>query len=220
MRRVIAALSLCAFVIAFLATGAYSAETPKKLKRSESFLGIHFDFHASDDCTEIGKDVDREMIEFIIDKVKPDYLQTDCKGHRGLSSYPTKVGNQAPGFTKDTLKIWREVTAERGVSLYLHYSGVWDTEAVKKHPNWARTTDEGKPDDRLTSVYGPYADSLLIPQMTELANVYGVDGVWVDGECWAVDRDYCKPRYGRIHKKNRPQRYPEKSRRPRLVRVV
>ncbi len=38
------------------------------------------------------------MIEDIIDRVRPDYLQIDCKGHPGLSSYPTKVGNRAPGF--------------------------------------------------------------------------------------------------------------------------
>ncbi|MFA6472364.1 MAG: alpha-amylase family protein [Candidatus Latescibacterota bacterium] len=163
---------------------------PKRLRRAESFLGIHFDFHAGDDCTEIGKNVDREMVEYIIDKVKPDYIQCDCKGHRGLSSYPTRVGNQAPGFVKDPLKIWREVTAERGIALYMHYSGVWDTEAVKKHPEWARTKENGEKDDRLTSVFGPYVDELMIPQLKELSDVYGVDGVWVDGECWAVDRDY------------------------------
>jgi len=28
------------------------------------------------------------MIETIIREVRPDYIQIDCKGHRGLSSYP------------------------------------------------------------------------------------------------------------------------------------
>jgi len=40
----------------------YAAEPPR-LKRSESFLGIHFDFHAGDDCMDIGKRVDHEMVE-------------------------------------------------------------------------------------------------------------------------------------------------------------
>ena len=71
---------------------------PKRLKRAESFLGIHYDFHAGPDCTEIGKNTTRAMIENIIDQVRPDYLQIDCKGHPGLSSYPTKVGHQAPGI--------------------------------------------------------------------------------------------------------------------------
>jgi len=178
---------LCANVIAL---GGNSANNPPRLRRSESFLGVHFDFHAGDDCKEIGKGVDREMLEYIIEKVKPDYVQCDCKGHPGRTSYPTKVGNPAPGFVKDPLKIWRQVTAERGVALYLHYSGVWDSKAVEVHPEWARINEKGERDNRLTSVYGPYVDKLLIPQLKELSDEYGVDGVWVDGECWATERDY------------------------------
>jgi hypothetical protein len=163
---------------------------PPRLRRSESYLGIHFDFHAGADCKNVGQDVTREMVEFIIDQVKPDYIQCDCKGHPGFSSYPTQVAYPAPGFVRDQLKIWREVTAERGVALYLHYSGVWDDQAVKHHPEWARIDEQGQKDDRKTSVYGPYSDELLIPQLKELNDVYGVDGVWIDGECWAVERDY------------------------------
>ena len=193
MKKTLITLSLVIFTLAVNINSSFTEENrnyPKRLKRSESFLGIHFDFHAGDDCTEIGKDVNREMIEYIIDMVKPDYVQTDSKGHRGLTSYPTKVGNQAPGFVRDPLKVWREVTAEKGVALYVHHSGVWDTEAVKQHPEWARINEKGEPDDRLTSVFGPYVDELLIPQLRELSEEYSVDGVWVDGECWAVDKDY------------------------------
>jgi len=163
---------------------------PPRPRRSDSFLGIHFDFHAGDDCTQIGKDVTRPMVEQIIDAVQPDYIQCDCKGHRGLCSYPTKVGNPAPGFIRDQLRIWRDVTAERGVALYMHYSGVWDNEACKRHPSWARVDENGKRDKKITSVFGPYADKLLIPQLRELADVYGVDGVWADGECWATVPDW------------------------------
>ncbi|HUW33804.1 MAG TPA: hypothetical protein VM223_19510, partial [Planctomycetota bacterium] len=163
---------------------------PPRPSRSDSFLGIHFDFHAGDDCTQIGRNVTRRMVEQIIDAVHPDYLQCDCKGHRGLCSYPTKVGNPAPGFVRDQLRIWRDVTAERGVSLYMHYSGVWDAEACKRHPSWACVDENGKRSQKITSVFGPYADKLLIPQLRELADVYGVDGVWADGECWATVPDW------------------------------
>ncbi len=169
------------------------ATTPKRLKRSESFLGIHYDFHAGPDCTEIGKNTTREMIENIISQVHPDYIQIDCKGHPGLSSYPTKVGSQAPGFVGDPLRFWRQVTAEHGVALYMHYSGVWDAEAVRRHPDWAVVNADGKANDRITSRFGPYADKLLIPQLRELAGDYGVDGAWVDGDCWASVPDYSEP---------------------------
>lgn len=83
----------------------------KTLKRSESFLGFHFDFHAGMDCNEIGKRLTEEMIDSLLLLTKPDYIQVDCKGHAGYSSYPTQVGNQAPGFEKDILDIFRKVTS-------------------------------------------------------------------------------------------------------------
>src|SRR5512140_189154 len=61
---------------------ACAADQPQRLKRADSFLGIHFDFHAGPDCTEIGKNTTRAMIEHIIEQAHPDYLQIDCKGHR------------------------------------------------------------------------------------------------------------------------------------------
>ena len=166
------------------------AEKPERLRRNQSFLGIHFDFHAGADCMEVGKNTTPEMIHAIIDMVHPDYLQTDCKGHAGYSSYPTQVGNPAPGIIGDPLRIWRDVTAERGVALYMHYSGVWDSRAVELHPEWAVTKADGTRDKEKTSVFGTYADQLLIPQLKELAGKYGIDGVWVDGECWATVPDY------------------------------
>lgn len=86
--------------------------------------------------------------------------------------------------------IWRATTARHGVALFLHDSGVFDAEAVRQHPGWARRDAAGKTDDKNTSVFGPYVDKLLIPQFRELAEVYGVEGVWVDGECWSVAPDW------------------------------
>ena len=177
-------------VCVLLGAPAAEGQDPPRLKRADSFLGIHFDLHAGEDCTELGKNTTPAMIENIINLVHPDYLQIDCKGHPGLSSYPTKVGHQAPGFVGDPLRVWREVTARHGVALYMHYSGVWDSKAIKEHPDWAARDADGSNNERATSFFGPYAQKLLIPQLRELAGDYGVDGVWVDGECWASVPDY------------------------------
>lgn len=163
---------------------------PKPLRRADSYFGIHFDFHAGPDCKEIGKNTTPEMVDKIIDAAHPDYIQIDCKGHPGLSSYPTQAGNPAPGFVGDPLRVWRQATARRGVALYLHYSGVWDSEAIRQHPDWAVINADGKTNGNATSFFGPYADKLLIPQLRELAGDYGVNGAWVDGECWASQPDY------------------------------
>jgi hypothetical protein len=169
---------------------ASPAADPPRIKRADAFLGIHFDFHAGDDCDRVGARTTPEMVRTVIDKVQPDYIQIDCKGHRGYSSYPTKVGQPAPGFVGDPLRIWREVTRQRGVSLFMHYSGVWDYQAVAAHPEWAAVNAGGKPDGKATSVFGPYVDALLIPQLRELAGQYGVDGAWIDGDCWGAMPDY------------------------------
>lgn len=178
------------FVACLAGNARVNADDPPRMKRADAFLGIHFDFHAGTDCTRVGARTTPEMVELVIDKVKPDYIQIDCKGHAGYSSYPTKVGNPAPGFVGDPLRIWRDVTKKRGVPLFMHYSGVWDYKAVADHPDWAAIDSNGKPSDKATSVFGPYTDTLMIPQLRELAGEYGVDGVWVDGDCWGTTVDY------------------------------
>ena len=159
----------------------------EKLNR---FAGLHFDFHAglTDSC--IGKTFTPEMIDSFLRIVKPDFLQVDCKGHPGISSYPTKVGNPAPAIEKDIMKIWRDITNKHHVPLYVHYSGIWDNRAIQLHPQWARYNADGNADQNATSLFSGYADSLLIPQLKELASTYHLNGVWVDGDCWVLAPDY------------------------------
>jgi len=160
------------------------------------------------------------MIEAIIEAAKPDYIQTDCKGHRGLCSYPTRVGHPAPGFVRDTLRLWRNVTARHGVALYMHYSGVWDSEAVRRHPSSARVDEKGKRSKDITSVFGPYVDKLLIPQLKELCDDYGVDGMWVDGECWATVPDYGPQVLRAFRKATGIRRIPRKPEDPRYFEFL
>ena len=176
------------FLTTVLCSGIVTGQ--ERLRRDQSFLGVHFDFHAGHSDKNIGANTTPQMVGTILDMVHPDYIQVDCKGHPGYSSYPTEVGNPAPGLVTDPLAVWRKVTADRGVGLYMHYSGVWDARAVELHPDWAVKDPSGKPSDRITSVFGPYVDKLLVPQLKELAGKYGVDGMWVDGECWATTLDY------------------------------
>lgn len=166
------------------------AQNKEKLRRSDSFFGVHFDLHASEDITDAGKTLTPEMIDTFLIKVKPDFIQIDCKGHPGISSYPTKVGNHVKGFEKDPLRLWRDVTEKNKVGLYMHYSGVWDAKATQENPDWAIVKANGEKSTQKISFFSPYLDRLMIPQLKELSSEYHVDGAWVDGECWAVEPDY------------------------------
>jgi hypothetical protein len=103
------------------------------------------------------------MIDSLLTLVKPDYIQIDCKGHAGYSSYPTRVGHQAGGFVKDPIKLFREVTDRHNIALYVHYSGVWDEAALKSNPHWSRIDNNGNRDPQKISFYSNYTDSCASP---------------------------------------------------------
>ena len=69
-------------------------------RRSESFFGLHFDFHAQPKYGLQGKSLNEEDIRRICRTLKPDFIQIDCKGHPGWASYPTELGNAMPEFAK------------------------------------------------------------------------------------------------------------------------
>jgi hypothetical protein len=104
---------------------------------------------------------------------------------------------------KDAMKQWREATRELGLPLHCHYSGIWDKAAGAKHPEWCVVTANGKPagaplgqnagapTGEKMCPRGGYLEGLMIPQMKELIDRYGVEGFWVDGDLWAVEPCYC-----------------------------
>ncbi|MDP3180402.1 MAG: alpha-L-fucosidase, partial [Bacteroidota bacterium] len=166
------------------------AQNPEKLRRADCFFGVHLDLHASEDITDAGRTLTPEMVDTFLTKVRPDFIQIDCKGHPGISSYPSKVGYHVKGFQKDPLRVWRDATEKNKVGLYMHYSGVWDGKACTEHPDWAIVKASGERSTQKTSFFSPYLDQLMIPQLKELSSEYKVDGAWVDGECWAIEPDY------------------------------
>jgi hypothetical protein len=167
-----------------------SAQSNDNFKVTDRFFGVHFDFHANPDTKGIGKTLTAKDVDYMLDEVKPDFIQVDTKGHPGISSYPTTVGVAAPEIVQDPLKLFRKETADRRVGLFSHFSGILDAQAVKDHPDWGRINSNGKPDAGATSIFGKYADDYFIPQINELSSKYHINGVWVDGECWALQPDY------------------------------
>ena len=86
-------------------------------RRKDCFLGIHFDFHAMSGET-VAHHFDPDVFREMLDRVNPDFLQFDTKGHPGLSSYPTKVGTQAKRIEHDVLRFLREETRERDIAQF------------------------------------------------------------------------------------------------------
>lgn len=169
---------------------AMATEAPASVARRDAYFGVHFDLHPQATDTSLGADITVENVDELLARVRPDWVQYDCKGHAGYTGYPTEVGWPSPGIVRDSLAIWRERTRRAGVQLFVHYSGVWDSVAIEHHPEWARVGPDGQRDPNATSTFGPYVDELLIPQLIEVCRKYGLDGAWVDGECWATQLDW------------------------------
>jgi hypothetical protein len=155
------------------------------------FFGIHNDLHATALDTELGRELTPEVLRARLLATHPDWIQSDCKGHPGYTSWPTKVGSTSPGVVKDALRIYRDVTRELGIKLGVHYSGVVDVRAIELHPEWGRVDSTGKPDKWATCRLHGYDEQLMIPQMMEIIDTYDVDGFWVDGENWAARPCWC-----------------------------
>ncbi|MCE5260058.1 MAG: hypothetical protein LLG44_13525 [Chloroflexi bacterium] len=161
----------------------------------EVYFGLHYDLHANDSDTVIGAHATPEELIPALRLMSPQWVQTDCKGHPGQTSWYS----QAPGATvcqgivKDALTGWREATRRMGVRLHCHYSGIWDIAAAEKFPDWRVVPNPVEP-ARQSQKMCPrrgYMEGLLLPQMFELIDRYGVDGFWVDGEQWALEPCYC-----------------------------
>ncbi len=178
------------FMFALLMVTPLLSKSQERLKRAESFFGFHFDFHATAKDQELGKYFDESLLDTFLLRTQPDYIQIDSKGHPGFSSYPTQVGYSANSFMKDPMRIWRDITAKHNIPLYVHYSGLWDAKAIGEHPEWARINSDGSIDSTKAAYLSDYATTLLIPQLKEMIDVYGIDGAWVDGDCWATAPDY------------------------------
>ncbi len=176
---------------------AWPANEPGRNWHLDVFFGLHYDLHAGAQDTELGAALTHEHLRTELAKARPDWVQCDCKGHPGYTSWPTQVGTTSPGVVNDALRIHRDVTRELGIPLVMHYSGVWDNRAVELHPEWARVGPDGDATGKEGFVTGgtcnlsAYTDELMIPQLLELIDTYDIDGLWVDGENWATKACYC-----------------------------
>lgn len=156
------------------------------------YFGLHYDLHANENDTELGTQATPENLVPMFKQVGADFVQTDCKGHPGYTSWfsQTPTASIPPQLKADALQGWRAATRQLGLPLHCHYSGIWDAAAAKKYPEWAVLNKDGRRTEHMCP-RGPYLDELMIPQMIELIDRYEVDGFWIDGDIWAVEPCYC-----------------------------
>jgi hypothetical protein len=166
------------------------------------YFGLHYDLHAGPQDTALGTHcTPRELIPSL-KLMDPEWVQTDCKGVPGLTSWFSQVpeATVSPGVKKDALRGWRAATRQMGLPLHCHYCGVWDQAAAEKHPEWAVVPPPGtKPGSAAYEAAqgkicprSGYLQGLMIPQLLEVVDRYGADGFWVDADICFVQLCYCE----------------------------
>ncbi len=168
-------------------------------------FGLHYDLHANAADTTLGTRCDADALTAAFERMGAEFVQTDCKGHPGYTSWFSEVEHASvpDGLTHDALACWREATRRLGLPLHCHYSGIWDGAAAAKNPHWVVTPvkpveqqgelkqNAGGFAHEVMCPRGGYLEEFMIPQMKELVDRYDVDGFWIDGDLWAAQPCYC-----------------------------
>ena len=170
-------------------------------------FGLHYDLHAGKADTELGLRTALEDLVPMLELSGADFVQTDCKGHPGYTSWfsQTPEASIPPQLKVDALLGWRAATRQLGQPLHCHYSGIWDKAAGEKHPDWSLVNKDGLYAGNPSATFfgendhqpermcprSAYLDQLMIPQLLELIDRYGVNGFWIDGDLWASEPCYC-----------------------------
>lgn len=170
---------------------------PGRWHGKQRYFGLHYDLHATVEDTELGRRALPDELSAALSLAAPDFVQTDCKGHPGVTSWFSRLeeATTPPNLQADALTGWREATRRMDLPLHCHYSGIWDEAAGKKHPEWVRIDKDGQPCRKPGMISmcprSDYQAALMIPQLIELIDRYNVDGFWIDGDIWASEPCYC-----------------------------
>lgn len=170
------------------------------------YVGLHFDLHANASDPDLGTKSTVDHLVAMLRRADVDFVQTDCKGHPGYTCWPSAIpaASVPSDLPVDLLQRWRKATRKLGLPLHCHYSGIVDAAAAKAHRRWRVVRPEGAEGfgpvaqtlgpghERCMCPRSPYLAQLMIPQMLEAIDRYGVDGFWIDGDLWAVYPCYCK----------------------------
>ena len=81
------------------------------------YFGLHYDLHAGKGDTELGVRAGPKYLVPLLEIIDPDFVQTDCKGHPGYTSWYSEVPNASvsPGVKRDALRGMPRVLRQRRV---------------------------------------------------------------------------------------------------------
>jgi hypothetical protein len=162
-----------------------------------TFFNWHVDYHIRPHSAT-GAGMTAERLRHILERVRPDMVQVDAKGHPGLSSYRSRYSPVSEHYAQDTLRLYRDITRELGLPFSVYYSTLIDNAAIAAHPEWSILQADGTPVTWFSEVLwnrlcfnSGYVDDYMLPQLLEITIAYEPDGFWMDGDAPTARLCYC-----------------------------
>ncbi len=139
------------------------------------------------EITELGENFDAGKTADGLVNAGFEMVQVFAKCLFGNSYYFTDVGVRHPALKTDMLREMSEALVARGVTVTAYYSLIPDAVQAKLHPEWKIHYDKkhdlgfAHVDDCASMcLHSPYIDTIVLPQVSEIAKNYPVSGVFFD----------------------------------------
>ncbi len=159
----------------------------------EKLCRLHIDSHVPAAARELGRNFNAETTADKFAAAKFEMVQIFSKCHFGNSYYFTDAGVRHPALRTDMFRKMSEALVARGITVTAYYSLIPDAAQAGLHPDWVIYYDK-KQDmgfDHVTDcinmcLQSPYVDTIVLPQVREIAENYPVSGFFFD-----FGRSYC-----------------------------
>ncbi len=174
----------------------------------DTFRTLCLDFHYPAWVTDLGAALDEhtalaQMEELAAIGVEAAHVV--ARDRYGYALYPTDVsgGARHPHLVGDYLGTMVRAAQRVGLRTLASCNVGASESLLSLHPDWRmRLLDgaDGSPTDGPLCLLSPYRSEVVLPQLTEIARTYAVDGFWLDGLGWQLARwcgcQWCQAAFG------------------------
>ena len=174
----------------------------------DTFRTLCLDFHYPEWVTDLGAALDEHTASAQMEELAAigvEAVHVVARDRYGHALYPTDVpgGERHPHLAGDYLGTTVRAARQVGLRAVAHFN-VGASETLRaRHPDWRMRLLDGaddSPTDGPLCLLSPYRSEIVLPQLTEIARTYAVDGFWLDGLGWQLSRwcgcRWCQAAFG------------------------
>lgn len=166
-----------------LSERVYSQDTQNNNWFDNSYRKLFFDFHTQQSVQDVARDFDAEKWadELVKSQVQSINLHSLC--FFGWKYYRKgKYGYIHPNLPEGRDLVEEMIAAchKRDIKVVGYFCVHHSEPVTEYHPEWLRRDKAGKAMGNQVSLFSPYYDEVLLPQLEEYTRNYDVDGVFFD----------------------------------------